>query len=449
MRRFIHIVYAFFVAAGLSVAEDFSWTWEDDTKSAPASSDVRPANDHEERVPTKADGGDDGFAWSWNENENTDQPVQPKPAEQPQKSVESAIDEEALVKLQKENEELRRKIKIATEEKSATARKNEQLEKDMRELEQNMQLFVVKIRQLEQAKAEAPQDNMDKMMDLESQLSKADMEKSKLAVRLAELQKQVETLKVAAVKPAPAPVSGLSVKPDSDLFKRTQEENLALKNKLVEIETARIEAAKAREEAAMKARKIEEEARAKAEHEAELEKKLAGVREAEKEHRQTISVLLSKIPELEQELSRMNKKATAQEEALQYRERNLEALQREIDQREHRLIKAERMAAILEQARSEVSRVSDREKRDMHYNMGAIYAKEGQYHAAEKEYLNALRIDPTDASVHYNLGILYDDHLGDKQKAARHYRRYLKLNPHASDIDQVRSWLMKIEMSGR
>ena len=118
----------------------------------------------------------------------------------------------------------------------------------------------------------------------------------------------------------------------------------------------------------------------------------------------------------------------------------------ELRRREHRLAKAESMAALLDQARQEVKQVNDREKRDMHYNMAAIYARDGRAAEAVQEYLKALQIDPSDADIHYNLGILYDEDLRDKRKAAMHYRRYLQLRPHGADADQVKTWLMAIDL---
>ena len=90
--------------------------------------------------------------------------------------------------------------------------------------------------------------------------------------------------------------------------------------------------------------------------------------------------------------------------------------------------------------------VNNSEKRDMHYNMAVVYAKEHRFKDAEIEYLKALRLDPTDAAVHYNLGILYDDELDEKLKASVHYRKYLRLAPHAPDVNDVRGWLLAIDM---
>jgi len=82
----------------------------------------------------------------------------------------------------------------------------------------------------------------------------------------------------------------------------------------------------------------------------------------------------------------------------------------------------------------------------MHYNMAVVYAKEGRFEEAEKEYLRALRIDPNDPAAHYNLAILYDDELDRKRRAVMHYRKYIQLNPTAPDADQVKQWIMQLEM---
>jgi len=57
------------------------------------------------------------------------------------------------------------------------------------------------------------------------------------------------------------------------------------------------------------------------------------------------------------------------------------------------------------------------------------------------EYEKTLELDPDDADVHYNLAIVYDDHLQDNEKAILHYRRYLEICPDAKDADAVEEWM--------
>ena len=134
-------------------------------------------------------------------------------------------------------------------------------------------------------------------------------------------------------------------------------------------------------------------------------------------------------------------------EKLSLRDQQLFALQVELDRREYRLAKAQKMADLLAKTRTEVLQSNNREKLDMHYNMAVIYSKEGRSRDAEAEYLKALRIDPSDADIHYNLGILYDQDLKNPKRAMMHYRRYLAIRPSAADVDQVKSWIVELDMS--
>ncbi|MBI5150687.1 MAG: tetratricopeptide repeat protein, partial [Candidatus Omnitrophica bacterium] len=91
----------------------------------------------------------------------------------------------------------------------------------------------------------------------------------------------------------------------------------------------------------------------------------------------------------------------------------------------------------------------DKQKLDMHFNLAVAYDKTGMYEAEEGEYLECLKIDPNDANVHYNLGILYDDKLNDNVKAVRHYRRYLDFFPAGEDAEQVKQWIVTAEQKQR
>jgi len=170
---------------------------------------------------------------------------------------------------------------------------------------------------------------------------------------------------------------------------------------------------------------------------------------SEKDQKKTVGNLLGRMPKMENDLADLQKKVTEKDSALEKKERDLATLKEELAQRENRLIKAERMNALLDRTKEEVRQVSEKEKRDMHFNMATVYAKEGRFREAEEEYLRALKVDPTDADSHYNLAILYDEELHDQRRAAMHYRRYLKLRPNAPDVDIVKDWLLNLEMGGK
>jgi tetratricopeptide (TPR) repeat protein len=84
------------------------------------------------------------------------------------------------------------------------------------------------------------------------------------------------------------------------------------------------------------------------------------------------------------------------------------------------------------------------EKFSLYYNMGCAYQLAGEYKKAEYWFLNALALNPDDPYVHFNLGILYDDNLGNKKKARYHYQRFLQLAPEDKDAARVREWLASL-----
>jgi len=78
-----------------------------------------------------------------------------------------------------------------------------------------------------------------------------------------------------------------------------------------------------------------------------------------------------------------------------------------------------------------------------HYNRAYEFDSNKRYDEAVVEYQEVLKISPNDADAHYNLALIYDDHLNEKRKAIQHYEEYLKLEPVAEDASQVASWIIR------
>jgi chromosome segregation ATPase len=232
---------------------------------------------------------------------------------------------------------------------------------------------------------------------------------------------------------------------DTDLFKQLEKANVVLRDKVVKIEEERQTLQSEVGSVDKEQRGRERELRTAKSEVTRLGADLTAAAEREGEHRTLIEKLMIQMPELEQDVVQLQDSLAEKETLLAERTRVLEALKVEMEKREHRLQKAQMTAQILEDAREDVVHSSDREKRDMHYNMAMVYSREKRHADAEGEYLKALQLDATDADSHYNLAILYDDELESPGKAVVHYKRYLKLSPHGPDADAVRSWLMKLE----
>ena len=77
-----------------------------------------------------------------------------------------------------------------------------------------------------------------------------------------------------------------------------------------------------------------------------------------------------------------------------------------------------------------------------HLSLGNSYYDNGDFDKALKEYQRVLDFDDTNVDAHLNIGIIYDDILGDKDKAAEHYKTYLELQ--GPRQDDVREWLRSV-----
>jgi len=268
----------------------------------------------------------------------------------------------------------------------------------------------------------------DRLETMTRELSQAQQDALELASRVQDLESRKTDVR------------------ESDLFKELEQINTALREKILEVEADRQRLAKLADNAA---RTEAEQAKVIETHTArlaEMDAALSVAAERETEYKELIERLVPQVETLEQQVVSLTQERQDLTDRLLQRDEDLQALKLELERREHRLAKAERVASVLENARAEVLRAGDREKLNMHYNMAAVYARDGKFEQAENEYLQALRIDPADADVHYNLGILYEDEMKEPEKATSHYRRYLQLNPHGPDADRVRTWLMKLEM---
>lgn len=74
--------------------------------------------------------------------------------------------------------------------------------------------------------------------------------------------------------------------------------------------------------------------------------------------------------------------------------------------------------------------------------LGNKYYDNGQYNEALAQYQKVLVVDTRNVDAHLNLGILYQDILNDKEKAAEHYKTYLELA--GPRQEEVSKWLREV-----
>jgi tetratricopeptide (TPR) repeat protein len=233
-----------------------------------------------------------------------------------------------------------------------------------------------------------------------------------------DLQDEIKALRavVADLKTQrpPPPETTESVSPDSVLYKELEHKNVLLQDKLVDVDGDRTKAVQLCEQ--LKRR---------------YERTLAQTAESQRALRVEIAELKTTVAE--------------REAVIRVRAKEVDMLESALEKERRRASLAVQAFEKIEENRSDVQ-LSQQEKRDHHYNMAIVYAKEGKFREAEAEYKAALNVDPGDPDIHYNLGILYDDDLRQPDKALTHYDRYLKLRPDAPDADTVSEWIMRIKM---
>jgi tetratricopeptide (TPR) repeat protein len=408
-------------------AQDFDWSWEEGKDRDRPAAVPEPEADviEEEVVPGES------FNWQWNTGgAATSAAPRVKPAR-------TGVAPQAYQDLLDENRELRRKLAEQERLRQDARREADGLRTEHTALKTRFEALGSTISDLERQRADAA-TGAQQADELRERLQAVETEKAAMQDRLENLRRRLEDAEQRAAAPVEIvevvpPSAGTAVQPGSDLFRKVEEENTKLREQI-----AALEAEKQR--LAEQAAAIEPATTAAAGAETAEPVKSGG------SDREAVAQILQRLPHLERQLEDLRRREAEKDARLTARDRELQTVKAELVERERRLVKAERMAALLDRAREEVRGVGDREKRDMHYNMAAVYAKEGRFREAEQEYHRALRIDPKDAAAHYNLGILYDDELNDKRRAALHYRKYLQLAPSAPDVDQVRAWLLRLQM---
>jgi len=100
----------------------------------------------------------------------------------------------------------------------------------------------------------------------------------------------------------------------------------------------------------------------------------------------------------------------------------------------------------LQQALTAAEAANARERFALAYNLGNIYKAARDYARAEAEFTKALQMNANDSALHYNMGILYDDNLGNSKKARYHYERFLALAPNDPDAPNVVKWLKELDL---
>ena len=82
---------------------------------------------------------------------------------------------------------------------------------------------------------------------------------------------------------------------------------------------------------------------------------------------------------------------------------------------------------------------------DVLTDQGIMYRRVGWFGKAVENLEKANELNPRHTQSLYNLGIVYRDDLGDKEKAKEAWTKYLEIAPSGTDSDQVRTMIDHME----
>ncbi|MDO8748275.1 MAG: tetratricopeptide repeat protein [Candidatus Omnitrophota bacterium] len=82
---------------------------------------------------------------------------------------------------------------------------------------------------------------------------------------------------------------------------------------------------------------------------------------------------------------------------------------------------------------------------DLHYNLAVVYLRNHQYADAARSLKKAVSLNPKDKNAYYNLAVLYESYLNDKKRAFDYYTQYLRLSSKADDTGEIKSWMNQIK----
>lgn len=78
------------------------------------------------------------------------------------------------------------------------------------------------------------------------------------------------------------------------------------------------------------------------------------------------------------------------------------------------------------------------------FNLGNLYNATNKLELARNNYLQALQIKPDFAEAHYNLGLIYSK-LGNNTDAVSHLEKFLQLSPNARNAETIRSYVARLK----
>lgn len=322
-------------------------------------------------------------------------------AQSPDAAASPRLDPAAYQRLIDENLDLRREKTRVEAEAEGLRRRNAALLVDLQDMERRKNQLTLVMSQMK-----TPEESRLEIERLQGEKKALVLEMERLRRALAESARAV-TNSVPVVAPAPS----------SDLFRKIEKEN------------------------------------------ADLRQELAGLRASVQNGVKTRDQMLKEESLLKEEMARLTDRNRQAADDLEAARRREAALKKALGAEAKKAFEAERIAREIQDAQKEEQRkkaeaavkeivwpirAADRSV-DVLLNDARRHLEAKRVREAESDYLQALKLEPDNPRVSYNLGVLYGDYLNAPRKAVRYYKQYLKLAPRAPDAPVVRSWITQLD----
>lgn len=316
----------------------------------------------------------------------------------------------------------------------------EQVARQLRDLKQDNAALQLQVRDLEQKRAvlAAVLREVRTPDEVAAELTRLRAAKFDSEVQIAKLMQELRSGPASPIQPS-------TPQPGSDLYKRIEKENMEFRARVADLTDKLGKETAARTNAEANARQVTDLAQQLAKTQDDARKATESLKSAETRQKAELDQLKRQLREAREDATRLRSEAAAA--ALAERKASRAAVPAVTNEK--------RVGASVFVAPSVTPRTAKTivpggatraEEAQAHYTSALQHARAGKYRDAERMYLKALNADSSNAAIHYNLGILYQQSLYDPGKAAFHYQKYLDLKPDARDADTVRGWLMELQM---
>ena len=275
----------------------------------------------------------------------------------------------------------------------------------------------------------------------------AEQQRQELQQKYEELSRQYQQLSVDRDNLFTQAKRGVEVREHAEAereqleqgFQQAARERLEFKQRVIDLEEGRGRLL-ADNDALLKERDRLQSGLAKAKSRSEEKRLKDVIAKEERERRQ----LAERLQKTQQEASRFKAGKGKAEQDVTALRRQLEPLQEKYAKllSDYRTVKrkTERMPGNVTDLAREHERLIH-ELADTHYNMGVALTKRNDYVRAANEFRKTIELRPDDPEAHYNLGVIYAEHLPDRERAIAFFRKYLAINPKGESANWARQYI--------